>query len=96
MFESNSYRRWLGERLTEAVIKEIELHTPYKVVHTPSADSVLQGRIVSESKQPLIDNAFDEPRAIELDIAIDVTWRNFQGDLLSQRADIPMPAALLM
>jgi len=95
MFESNSYRRWLGERLTEAVIKEIELHTPYKVVHTPSADSVLQGRIVSESKQPLIDNAFDEPRAIELDIAIDVTWRNFQGDLLSQRAGIPMPAALL-
>ena len=32
MIESDSYRRDLGERLTEAVVKEIELKTPYKVV----------------------------------------------------------------
>ena len=32
MIDSDSYRRDLGERLTEAVIKEIELKTPYKVV----------------------------------------------------------------
>lgn len=95
MFESDSYRRWLGERLTEAVIKEIELRTPYKVVHTPSADSVLQARIVGENKRPLVDNALGEPRVIELDFSVDVTWRNFQGDLLSQQAGIPMPAALL-
>ena len=41
MIESDSYRRDLGERLTEAVIKEIELKTPYKVVGTPDADSIL-------------------------------------------------------
>ena len=32
MIESGSYRRDLGERLTEAVAKQIELKTPYKVV----------------------------------------------------------------
>src|SRR4051812_8178434 len=40
MIESDSYRRDLGERLTEAIVKEIELKTPYKVVSTPDADSI--------------------------------------------------------
>ncbi|HEY6562999.1 MAG TPA: hypothetical protein VIY86_00755, partial [Pirellulaceae bacterium] len=31
IFESDSYRRFLGERLTEAVVKQVELKTPYKV-----------------------------------------------------------------
>ena len=39
--QSESYRRYLGERLTEAIVKEIELRTPYKVVDEASADSVL-------------------------------------------------------
>ena len=37
MIESDSFRRDLGERLTEAIVKEIELKTPYKVVGTPDA-----------------------------------------------------------
>src|SRR6187200_1904171 len=50
VFESNSFRRGLGERLTEAVQKEIERRTPYKVVGSPNADSVLTGRIRTEAK----------------------------------------------
>ena len=57
VFESESYRPNLGERLTEAVVKEIELKTPYKVVQTPNADSVLRGRIVMETKRVLAENA---------------------------------------
>src|SRR6266481_1806454 len=51
VFESNSFRRNLGEWLTEAVCKEIELKTPYKVVGTPNADSVLTGKITSDTKR---------------------------------------------
>src|SRR6267154_4235436 len=47
MFESDSFRRDLGEQLTEAVCKEIESRGPFKVVGTPNADSVLTGRIVA-------------------------------------------------
>src|SRR5262245_15718707 len=47
MIQSDSYRRYLGERLTEAIVKEIELRTPYKVVDAGSADSVLSVRLVS-------------------------------------------------
>ena len=74
MFESDSFRRYLGERLTEAVIKEIELQTPYKVVGSPQADSVLTGRIINEAKRVIVENRFDEPRNIEYNIAVQISW----------------------
>src|SRR3954449_3287605 len=56
MIESDSYRRDLGERLTEAVVKEIELKTPYKVVSTPNADSVLSARLQVDTRRRVIEN----------------------------------------
>ncbi len=43
MFDSVSLRRGLGERLTEAVVRDIELKTPFKVVDSVGADSTLTG-----------------------------------------------------
>src|SRR5262245_42783818 len=68
--QSDSFRRYLGERLTEAIVKEIELRTPYKVVDEASADSVLTVRLVSDSKRVLANNKFSEPRDIETDFFI--------------------------
>jgi len=76
MIESDSYRRDLGERLTEAVIKEIELKTPYKVVGTPNADSVLSTRLHSDARRVLFENAFDDPRMLETNLRAEVTWVN--------------------
>src|SRR5689334_3786350 len=61
MIQSDSYRRDLGERLTEAVVKEIELKTPYKVVSTPNADSVLSARLQVDTRRRIIENAFSDP-----------------------------------
>jgi hypothetical protein len=76
MIESDSYRRDLGERLTEAVIKEIELKTPYKVVDTPDADSVLSARLIRDTRRTLVENAFDDPRLMENELHAEVTWLN--------------------
>ena len=76
MIESDSYRRDLGERLTEAVVKEIELKTPYKVVGTPDADSVLSARLISDTRRTLTENAFDDPRVSESELRAEVTWLN--------------------
>ncbi len=76
MIESDSYRRDLGERLTEAVIKEIELKTPYKVVSTPSADSILSARLISDTRRTLTENKFDDPRLFEVELRAEVTWLN--------------------
>lgn len=76
MFESNSYRRHLGERLTEAVVKQIELRTPYKVVGSPDADSVLTGRIISDTKRVVVNSQTDEGRKLEHRLLVHVTWTN--------------------
>src|SRR6476619_7380522 len=65
MIDSDSYRRDLGERLTEAVVKEIELKTPYKVVNTPDADSILSARLLTDTRRRVIQNAFSDPRVSE-------------------------------
>ena len=46
VFRSDTLRRDLGERLTEAVIKEIENRILNKVTHRENADLVLSGNIV--------------------------------------------------
>lgn len=84
MFESDSWRRNLGERLTEAVAKEIELKTPYKVVHRPDADSVLSARITSERKRVVAEQVNAIPRNIEADLSVEVNWYDRRGETLMQ------------
>ena len=95
MAVSDSYRRHLGEKLTEAVVKEIELKTPYKIVDSDSADSVLSLRLVSDGKRVLSENRFDEPRDIESDFFIQVSWLDRRGDLIMSHEDIPAAPLLL-
>jgi len=90
VFGSESFRRNLGERLTEAVVKEIELKTPYKVVQGYNADSVLSGRIVSESKYAITENINDELRDIEVDMDIELSWRDRSGLPILQPQLIPL------
>jgi hypothetical protein len=82
VFESDSFRPYLGERLTEAVIKEIEKTTPYKVVSSPNADSVLVGRIVAEQKRAVSENSFDFARVIATNVTARVSWYDRRGDVI--------------
>ena len=86
IFKSDSFRRNLGERLTEAVAKEIELKTPYKVVHRSDADSTLSGKIISEQKRVLAEDANDIPRDIEADLVVAVNWLDRRGGTLMNNA----------
>jgi hypothetical protein len=95
MIESGSYRRDLGERLTEAVAKEIELKTPYKVVGTPAADSILQIRLVADSRKTLAQNHFDDPRVSESDLFSEVSWVNRRREPIGTTRMIAMPQELV-
>lgn len=90
IFESNSYRRYLGERLSEAVAREIELKTPYRVVSAERADSVLRGRILVESKKTVGEDRYDFPRLIEYETVATVEWIGPQGELLASTVTIPL------
>ena len=95
VFESDSYRRGLAERLTEIVIKEIEQRTPYKVVSSPDADSVLTGKIVNDTKRVIAEDAEDQPRLTQINFVVRVSWVDRKGDLVSQASDVPVPAQIV-
>jgi lipopolysaccharide assembly LptE-like protein len=95
MIDSDSYRRDLGERLTEAVVKEIELKTPYKVVSDPNADSILSARLIKDTRRTLIENAFDDPRVSETEIVCEVTWLNRRRIPVGPPQCVPLPPELV-
>jgi hypothetical protein len=96
LIESSSFRRNLGERLTEAVVKQIEMTTPYKVVGDPAtAESVLRCQLISDRKDLSIETRTDEPRDLRLTFVVQVDWVDRFGQPLIQRTEIPMPSAIL-
>ena len=83
IFKSASFRRNQGERLTEAVIKEIERITPYKVVHDPNrADSILSGTITEDTKRVVVGTLSGEPREIESGLRVEILWEDRRGEAL--------------
>lgn len=79
VFESDSFRQFLGERLTEAVIKEVESRSPYKVVGLQNADSVITGKLISDEKRVLIESLTDEARDIQVNLLVEVSWNDRYG-----------------
>ena len=92
VFESNSFRRNLGERLAEAVATEIDLKSPYRVAPADRADSFLRGRILYERKRVIAEDTFDVPRVMEAQMVAQVDWVSAQGELLSNTITIPWDA----
>jgi len=89
MFESDSFRRNIAERLTEAVCKRIEERTPYKVIGRPSADSVLTGRLVSDSQAVMTKNKYNDVRQKQISLSVEVVWIDRRGNELRRTESIP-------
>ncbi len=94
VFVSDAFRRNVGELLTEAVVKEIELKTPYKVVSSQNADSVLTGRITSIRKRVVGENINDDPRELELSWQVQINWTDRRGQTITQYQTPFSPLAL--
>jgi hypothetical protein len=94
MFESDSFRRNLGERLMEAVCKRIETDTPFKVVNDPHAQTILQCKIAKDSKRQVIGNRFGDMRNAELNFQVLVSWKDQRGEVIREEA-INIPASAI-
>ena len=82
-------RRHIAERLTEAICKQIEGRSPYKVVSRPSADSILECKIVEKSQHVSLVDSHNDPRQKTEDLVIQIRWRDRRGQNLRQ-LDIPV------
>lgn len=86
---NDTFRHDLGVRLSEAIVREIEERTPYKVTGDPNADSTLVCRIVNESKRVLTETDTDDPRALDAAVSVRAAWTGRSGELLMQNAIVP-------
>ena len=88
MFESDSYRRFLGQRTTEAVIKEVELSTPLTITNPQIADSFIRERILQDRKSVVGENRLDEPRSLGVEWVVEIDWVDRAGTPLMQRQTV--------
>ena len=73
------YRRDIEFRLTEALVKQIEAKTHYKVVDKSRADTLLTGVIQSVEQDVLSFNPrTGRPREIQLRVTVDFTWKDLR------------------
>jgi len=81
------YRRGLEMRLTEALVKQIEHDTPYKVTKSVRADTQLKGTIDRVTQQVLTINPDDGlPREIEVMLEVSFRWTDLRtGKVLRER-----------
>lgn len=93
VFESSSYRRFLGQQLTESVIKQVELDTPLIIANAGFADSVLRGRLVQDRKRARTIDRFGEPRVLQAEWSVEVDWVDRSGNSLMQRQRLRINSA---
>jgi hypothetical protein len=86
IFENRTYRRGLEFQLTEAVVREINAKTPYRVVGCDQpADTELRGRIIGGTKGILNLNQQAEIREAETAITVELSWVDLRtGEVLSR------------
>lgn len=87
MFHSKEFRRELEFRLTEALVKRIEMDTPYRVAPRDTADALLTGEILSVDNRSF-GNDFDTglPREIGSTIVVRYRFQDLRsGNILVER-----------
>jgi len=95
VFASKDYRRGLEQRLTEAVVKQLEAHAPYKVVPRDRADTVLEGEVtLAQVSTVASDYQTNLPREQEFAVTVDILWKDLRtGRILVQRKGIRQQSA---
>jgi hypothetical protein len=86
---SDSFRPELGVLLTEAIQKEVEKRTPYKLTQSYNADSILNVRLTSDAKRVKSETITDEPRLLETVLTVEMSWTDRRGMSLVETRFLP-------
>lgn len=90
IFKNDTFRRGIEYQLTEAVQKEIQTRTPFKLARGPGADTRLTGRIVGSDKKVLGETRFDDPRELQLTLYVIVTWEDLRTGQVLASQEVPL------
>jgi hypothetical protein len=93
IFANKTFRREWEFRLTEALAKNIEARTPYKLVSQDRADTVLSGEIIDLAEDVLTRRYGTLlPRESQLTVSVNFIWKDRTGRLLMERRNFNRPA----
>ena len=77
VFENDTYERGVEFEFADALVKEIEARTPYKVTSAKRADTILTGRIRSVERDQLSKSRVTGlSEEVTLGVTIDLNWRD--------------------
>ena len=87
MLHSREFRRELEFRLTEAIVKRVEVDTPYRIDPRQTADAVLTGEILAVDNRTFGDDfETDLPREIGATVVMRFRFQDMRtGDILVER-----------
>jgi hypothetical protein len=87
MFQSKEFRRELEFRLTESIVKRIEMDTPYRIAPRNKADALLTGEILMVENRNFGDDVdTDLPRETGSTVVIRYRLQNMRtGRVLVER-----------
>ena len=87
MFQSKEFRRELEFRLTESIVKRIEMDTPYRIAPRNKADALLTGEILKVENRNFGDDVdTDLPRETGSTVVIRYRLQNMRtGRILVER-----------
>ncbi len=94
IFTNKSFDQGVEFTLTKALVNQIELRTPYKVVPRDRADTILEGEIVGVKTNTLSQGPANSlPQEQILTFNVNFTWKNLStGKILTQRRNFEQTA----
>ena len=94
VFDSVSYRRELGVELTEAGGQgNRKPHAIQSRLHARAADTFLIGKITAENKKLLFEIPTGDPREMEVNLTVQVSWTDQRGRPVCNIPKVPVPGA---
>ena len=87
MFHSKEFRRELEFRLTEAIVKRIQMDTPYRISPRQTAEALLTGEVLAVENRTFGDDFdLDVPREIGSTVVVRFRLQDLRtGDVLVER-----------
>ncbi|MEZ6193338.1 MAG: LptE family protein [Phycisphaerales bacterium] len=87
IFENRTFYRGVEFELAEAVVKQVESRTPYKVVAPGTAQTILEGTITEiEQTQLSRRRPGGLPQEMEVTITVDFVWKDLgKGGVIKDR-----------
>lgn len=87
VFSSKSYVRGVEFQLTTAIVQQIESTTPYKVVPSERADTILEGQVVDVGVSSVSnDSRAAIPQEQLFKISVNFTWKDLRtGRVMVER-----------